>query len=148
MALPFFGERQNCYEAFEYEDRRSEAELNVIATELPPSRFLKSIATALHTKSFNCFVTTARHLILWNLWNTQIYLGDPGVDKQFKLCLRIVYTKGLQRAQIYDIHRRLSAQIDEYGDIGMDLGSAMGNAYRQLLDAGFVQSHLTSRFER
>jgi len=117
----------------------------VIASELPPSRILKSIATAIHTKSFNCFVSTARHLILWNLWNTQIYLGDPSMDKQIKLCLRIVYTKNLARDQIYEIHRNLSRQINEYGDIGMDLGSAMGNAYRRLLDAGFVRSHLTWR---
>jgi hypothetical protein len=80
-----------------------------IVREFPPSRLSSVLRTTIHTKSFNCRVSTARHLLLWKMWSTQVYPGDPDVDSYFNIrtYYRVVYAKSLNKERVYAAHRDL-----------------------------------------
>jgi hypothetical protein len=87
----------------------------VIVSKLPPSWFFGAFATVIHSKAFNCFVSTARHPFLWRRWTTRLYLGDPGVDRHFKTHCTVLYSASLSKSEVHEVHDELSQRLDLYG---------------------------------
>jgi len=90
----------------------------MIACNLPPSFFLRSLATAIHTPAFNCFVGTARNGWFLNRWATFIFDGDPGVDKRWKLRGSVGYKRGIAKAARLAVHQELAERLDAMGGGG------------------------------
>jgi len=90
----------------------------MITSRLPPSRIFGSVAAAIHTTSYNCFVSTARRMFISSRWETMIFEGDPGVDPRIKQCFRASYAKGLSRSQVYALHDEAVNRFDERGETG------------------------------
>ena len=111
----------------------------MIASELSPSRLWGAVATSIHTRSFNCFVSTARQLFLWNTWSTQLYIGDPGVDTESKFYCRVVYSKWLNRERIYAGHSELSHILDVMGEDGYSLPEAAESIFEIWLRYGAIK---------
>jgi hypothetical protein len=97
----------------------------MITSRLPPSRFRGSVATSIHTDSFNCFVSTVRGLIFSRRWQTLIVNGDPGFDKHCKAFARFFYQRGLSETDVWMIHDALAATLSDLGESGMTLEEAM-----------------------
>jgi hypothetical protein len=108
----------------------------VIASHLPPSRFLGSVGTSIHTPAFNCFISTARSLFSSRRWQTAIIKGDPGVDKHCQMFTRLFYRRGLEKIVVWKIHDALATHIDGLGDSGIPLNEAINSL---LLDEVFAE---------
>jgi hypothetical protein len=109
----------------------------MIASKLPP--WWSCIATAIHTKSFNCFVSTAKHLFV-RRWSTRIFRGDPAVDTNCRTVCQVVYRKGLTRQEIYLLHDELSEGINLMGENGVTLPDAVESVLAEFERGGFIES--------
>lgn len=99
----------------------------MIASKLPPSRLLGSVAAAVHTKSFMCFVSTARTLIFFGPWETAVYRGDPAVSTSVKMLAKAFYKSDAERQVIHQLHDKLVAELDALGESGRELGEAVAS---------------------
>ncbi|HEV2732268.1 MAG TPA: hypothetical protein VGV15_19730 [Terriglobales bacterium] len=111
----------------------------MIVCNLPPSFFLGSVATAVHTKSFNCFVSTARNGRLLNRWATLVLDGDPAVDKQYKLRGSVGYRKDVTKAARLAAHRELVERLDATGEQGSLLALALEAIFKDFEDRGIIE---------
>jgi len=103
-----------------------------VVRELPPSRLWGMLLTTVHTKSFKCCVSTARHFFLWNIWSTQVYPGDPddvGSDFNLQTYYRVVYAKRLKKEKVYAAHRELCCLLNRIGEDGYPLQAALGDIF-------------------
>ena len=116
----------------------------MIASRLPPSLFLGSIATTIHTPAFNCFVSTARRFFALRRWETVIFLGDPGVDQVTVPRMRFFYRSGLNALSIWAIHDAFCFQLNEMGDTGVPLVDAAAVVLDDLIRRDIVQNPLES----
>ena len=88
----------------------------MIASKLPPSRVLGSVATTIHARKFRCFVSTARRFFISLQWEVAVFAGDPGVDEVIRLLAQARYSKRLPKEEIYRAHDAIADHIDARGD--------------------------------
>jgi len=113
----------------------------VIVCNLPPSVFLGSLATAIRTPAFNCFVGTSRNGWFLNRWATFIFEGDPSVDKRPKLCGSVGYKRGLARAARLTAHQKLCERLDTMGEQGMPLDLDLKSIFNDFEAHGIIEPY-------
>ena len=110
----------------------------MIVCNLPPSFFLGSLATAIRTPAFNCFVGTSRNGWFLNRWATFIFEGDPRVDKRPKLCGSVGYKRGLAKAARLAAHQKLAERLDAMGEQGIPLDVALKSIFNDFEAHGII----------
>jgi hypothetical protein len=110
----------------------------MIASRLPPSRFLGSLASAIHTPSFNCFVSTARRFFFSRRWETMIFKGDPAVDFKVSRCFCLIYCREVNRSNIEELHDLVCKGLEQFVAAQMDLPEACDEVALPLLQRGVV----------
>ena len=111
----------------------------MIVCNLPPSLLLGSLATAIRTPAFNCFVGTSRNGWFLNRWATFIFDGDPSVDKRLKLCGSVGYKRGLAKAARLTAHQKLAERLDAMGQQGMPLELALKSVVSDFEARGIIE---------
>ena len=101
------------------------------------------IAT-IHTSSFKCVISTAKEG-LFKKQSTVIIEGDYFQDKANSFpCAKLIYTPSLKSRDRLKIHDGLADQIDELGEQGSSLKSAIDMCFRELKDKGIVVEAINS----
>ena len=91
-----------------------------------------------HT-AFNCFVSTARRFFFSRRWETAIFNGDPGVDKNCKIHARFFYQRGLNPTSVWVIHDVLASKLSDLGDSGIALQDASELSLCDLLKRNIIE---------
>ena len=63
------------------------------------------------------------------MWSTQVYLGDPAVNRDFKMYCRVVYAKRLNKRKVYAAHDDLSRVLNLMGEDGYTLYVAVESVF-------------------
>lgn len=107
---------------------------SMIASRLPPSRVFGGVATAIHTSSFRCFVSTARKFLASRRWETVIFSGDPALRDALAPCAWRFYPTGFKRDDIYRIHDASSEWLNDLGGSRSSLTEAASAVIRISLE--------------
>jgi hypothetical protein len=112
----------------------------VIVSKLPPSWFFGAFADVIHAKAFNCFVSTARHPLLWRRWTTRLYFGDPAVDRHFKTHCTFLYSEFLNKRDVQELHDELSRRLDSMAEDGsFEFSHAVSSIVDELRGRGVIE---------
>jgi hypothetical protein len=99
--------------------------------------FCSKIAT-IHTASFKCIISTAKEG-LFKRQSTVIIEGDYFQDRANAFpCAKIIYSPSLKSSDRLSLHDGLSNQIDELGEKGLSLRSAIDLCFRELKEKGIA----------
>ncbi len=119
----------------------------MIVSKPNPSLFLGSVATSVHAPSFRCFVSTARRSLFSSVWETVIFDGDPGVDREWKACARFRYRPSLNKQSIWQIHAGMSERMNALAESGKGLGEVLSLVLPDLVQRNIIeQSSIRSAF--
>ncbi len=105
----------------------------MIVSRLPPDPPDGDVACAIHTPTFNCFVSTSPDN---GRWETMIFEGDPGVDDNWSPCLRFVHPADCDAQDAALLNEAIAFGLDLYGDAGVTLEEAGKKVFWTLVRKG------------
>jgi hypothetical protein len=74
-----------------------------------------------------------------------IFDGDPGVDRDVKPFVRLLYQRGANARSIWLIHDVLAAKLDKWGEDGMSLHNAVRLLVADLIQREIIEKQFYSR---
>jgi hypothetical protein len=99
--------------------------------------FGSKVAT-IHTTAFKCVISTAKEGF-FKRQSTIIIKGDRVQDKaNARPCAKVIYTPSLKSSDRLSLHDGLANQIDELGEQGLSLGTAIDLCFKELKQRGIV----------
>ncbi len=111
----------------------------MIVSKYPPSRFLKSVSTSIHSKQFRCFISTAMRGLFPRQCCTVIFRGDPAVDRSSRSFVEFTYRGPMETSRRLGLHDHIAQQIDDLGEEGFDLYDAVRGVYLGLKSREIVR---------
>jgi hypothetical protein len=73
------------------------------------------------------------------MWSTQVYLGVPGEDPDYKMYCRVVYRKHMKKQNVYAAHAELSSLLNKMGEDGYTLPEAASTIFDDWLRYGVIR---------
>lgn len=107
----------------------------MIASRLPPEPPDGRLATAIHTATFNCFISTAP---VNSRWETVIFEGDPGIDRSSSARLRMLHPADCDPHDAALLNEIVSTGLDMFGEAGVSLSDACERVAWGLIGRGVV----------
>ncbi len=107
----------------------------MIVSRLPPSDPNGDLAATIHTPAFNCFVSTA---LVDGQWETLVFEGDPGVDKNSSAILRLMHPADCDAHDAAILNELVAVGLDVFGEAGLNLSEASESVAQKLIRKGVV----------